>query len=221
MAQNQNNSLPNRLHFVSGQSGSGKTCYVLQHPVVKKARKLLFWDPYLDYEVRNRFDNIDDLKRYLTACIRRGTGFNAAYSIKDPSPERCCEHLQTFCQLLWDIADGNDEIVAILEEIADGYGTIAKAVGPGGQIFRAGRKFGLIIFALAQSPPEVPKTIVKQCKYKAIFFHDYLPDMKRAGELSGYTSHDIGLLQVGEYYLRESGQLIGVKNRTKNSLKEK
>jgi len=214
MARNRNNTLPNRHRIICGQSGGGKTTFVIQDPVVKSAKRILFWDPYHDHECSKRFDNAVDFKRFLSGALRRGKGFKAALSIEAP-PEVMCEKLTEFYDIAWLIADGEKETVLVVEEIADGYDTIAKAKGRGGQVFRAGRSYGLIIYALTQSVSEIPKTIVKQCGAKVVFFHNDYSDLKRAGELAGQPPDEIRGLQIGEYFIRDGAEMEGRKLRTK------
>jgi energy-coupling factor transporter ATP-binding protein EcfA2 len=214
MAKNRNNTLANEHHLICGQSGSGKTTFVRQDADLKASKRVLFWDPYHDHDCPKRFDNAVDFKRFLAGALRRGIGFRVALSIEAP-PEVMCQKLDEFYDIAWMIADGNKKTCLVVEEIADGYDTIAKAKGRGGQVFRAGRSFGLKIYALTQSVSEIPKTIVKQCGSKVVFYHNDYSDLKRAGELAGQPPDEICGLQTGEYFIRQAGALAGEKRRTK------
>jgi energy-coupling factor transporter ATP-binding protein EcfA2 len=214
MAKNRNNNLTNRHKIICGQSGSGKTTFVTQCQALKKAKRVLYWDPYHDHKCTKRFDNIKDFTRFLSGAIGRGVGFKCALSVDAP-PHEMCKLLEKFYDIAWLIADGTKDTYLIVEEIADGYDTIAKAKDRGGQVFRAGRSFGLIIYALTQSVSEVPKTVVKQCGTKVVFRHDDNNDMKRAADLAGHRTGDISGLQVGEYYIKSSGMINGELKRTR------
>ncbi len=222
MAINRNNELSNRHILACGQSGCGKTTFVSQHPEVKSAKRILFWDPYGDYNVAKRFETLKELKRFISGNLRKGLGFKAALSVSDSfTPDEVCDAYIAFLDFVWQIADGNKDTVLVLEEIADAYDTVAKARGRGGQVFRAGRSFGLINICMTQSTAEIPKTVVKQCGTKAVFFHEEINDIKRAAVLAGVTPDEITALKVGEYYLKSPGEITGKLCRTKKLVKKR
>lgn len=214
MPRNRNNTLSNKHYLICGQSGGGKSTFIQQNAVLQKAKRLLIWDPYHDHACTHRFTTVAAFKRHLSGALRAKKGFRAALSI-NADPKIMCKKLTEFYDIAWLIADGKNLTYLIVEEIADGYTSIGKAQGRGGQVFRAGRSFGLVIYALTQSTAEIPKTIVKQCGTKVVFYHDMESDLKRAAELVGRRPEDIGNLKIGEHYIRHSGIKESVLKRTR------
>jgi len=185
-----------------------------QLKTLKQAKKIIYWDPYHDHVAKERFDNVPDFMRCLSGHLKRGTGFSIALSVDKP-PELLCIDLEKFCDIAWQIADGNKIVYVVIEEVADAFDTTGKAKGRSGQIFRAGRSFGLIIFATTQSVSEIPKTLVKQCGTKVVFYHNDYSDIPRAAQLAGHRPDDITALQVGQYYIRSNRMLSGELKRTR------
>ncbi len=216
MAQNQNNHLPNNHALICGQSGGGKTTFVLQHKELKRAKRVIYWDPYSEFACKNRVKTARELRGYLSGALRGKTGFKVAMSVgKNVKPEEMTLLITNFFDEVWRIADGNHLTYVVVEELSDAFDTVAKAHGRSGQVFRAGRKFGLALFALTQSCAEIPKTIVKQCGTKVVFYHDEPNDVKRAAEIAWRTPDEVRGLIVGQHFIRLPGMKDSELRRTR------
>lgn len=155
MPINPNESHQNRHTLAIGKSGSGKTYFLQNHPWVKPAKRLIVWDPYESHKV-NYAKSLKQFGLNLAGAIKSGKTFRLGLSV-NPT----LSNFEQFCCMVWAAADGNNEMIVMVEELAD-VAKAGKASPFWGKMVRIGRKYGLIVMPATQRPQEVDKTIFTQ-----------------------------------------------------------
>jgi len=166
MAINKNEDKHNRHTLVMGQSGSGKTYWLKNHPWVKKrGARLIVWDAYESHDV-NYFSSRAEFARHVAAAVKSGKGFKLGLSV-NPT----LQNFEWFCRVVWAALDGKKDTIIIIEELADMTGA-GKASDNFGTLVRVGRKFGAVLMPVTQRPQEIPKTLFSQVANKWVGFID-------------------------------------------------
>jgi DNA helicase HerA-like ATPase len=156
MAINPNEDLENNHALAIGKSGSGKTWFIKNHPLVKKrGSRVVFWDPYESHDCHYS-KSLTEFGRNFAGAIKSGKGFKIGLAV-NPS----IESFENFCRMVWVAADGNKKLIVVVEELAD-VSKPSKATEFWGQLTRVGRKYGLIVIPATQRPQEIDKTVFTQ-----------------------------------------------------------
>ena len=215
-------SLPNRNHLVIGISGSGKSTWTKQQ--VRKARRLLVWDPDGEYQV-NRYSSksafldavmnsyrvpnfpigneISQTKEQPTIGNRISYSTNPRYRLGlsiDPTPA----NFEWFAQVCMTVAHARYPIVVVAEEIAD-VTSVGKAGVSWGTLCRRGRKYGIQLYAITQRPAECDKTIYSQAAFKWLGYMDNETDQKRMAQLFGIDHKRVAGIQPLQYLYKQPG----------------
>ncbi len=179
MAINPNEDLKNQHLLAMGMSGSGKTYFIRNHPIIKRRGvRLVAFDAYETHDV-NFSKSMAGFHKNFVDAVKSGKSFRLGLSV---SPT--VENFEKFCRLIWAAADGNKELVVIIGELAD-VASSGKASEFWGRLVRVGRKYGVILFAETQRPQEIDKTIFTQAGRKWV---GYLEPYDHA-----YVEKNVGL----------------------------
>lgn len=195
MPGKQDASLDNGHHLVAGASGSGKTTFLKRHSAIKRARRLVAWDPDEDHEgqrVRSRAAYAQAVGK----AIASGKPFRLLLTV-----EATPGNFEWWCRLVWAIASADRPLVAIAEEISD-VQQAGKASRYWGQLVRRGRKYGLQLFVVTQSPAECDTTIYKNTPYKFVGRLEGEHDIKRLAPRIRRTVDELEALRPGEYFYK-------------------
>ena len=109
MAVNKNNALDNGHCAVVGMSGCGKTSLV-KKKIIKVTDQVAIFDPFGDYDgklcgrVVRGYESIKDFAAALIAGRKTNQGFKIAWQ---PERETTVEDFDTFCKIIWTVADGS------------------------------------------------------------------------------------------------------------------
>lgn len=173
MKQVPDRSLGNDHCMAVGQSRSGKTEWVRRQTA--KARRLLAWDPDREYQGKRYTSK----RAFLKAVEESGGNLRACLTV-DPTRG----NFDWFCRLVLATMSADRPTVVIAEEVAD-VTNQGKASGAWGQLVRRGGKYGLTIYAVAQSPAEVDKTAFKQFPNRFCGFLEFPSDVERMRQMLG------------------------------------
>ncbi len=135
--------------YITGGSGTGKSSFLKEK--LKHAKRVLVFDPDDEYSEISGFIRIEkhgDLAKYLS--VNRNKNVKIAFV----GGGKESFEFWAKCAFSW----GN--CLAIAEEIAD-VTTPAKAPPAWGKLIRRGRKYGITVCAVTQSPAEADKTILR------------------------------------------------------------
>jgi len=155
MPVNPNEKHKNQHVLAMGKSGSGKSYWMMSHPMVKSAKRVVIWDPYQTHDVKY-FSNLQAFAKEIRGSVQGKKSFRIGLSV---NPNK--ENFEYFCRCVWALADGNFGTVVLVEELAD-VSRSGGASGTWGNIIRVGRKYGLIIMAATQRPQDIDKTLFTQ-----------------------------------------------------------
>lgn len=156
MAINPNEELENNHLLAIGKTGSGKTFFLKNHPLVKKrGARVVVWDPYESHDCIYS-KSLSAFGKNLSSALKSGKGFKIGLSVNPTT-----QAFEKFCQMVWVASNGKKPLVVIVEELAD-VAKAGKASPFWGQMVRIGRKFGLILLPATQRPQEVDKTVFTQ-----------------------------------------------------------
>ena len=156
MAINKNESHKNRHTLTLGMTGSGKTHWLINHPLVKKrGGRLLVWDPYESHNVHYAKTRAE-FARMVSAAVQSGKGFRLGLAV-NPTESA----FEFFCQVCWAALDGRKDTVILPEELGD-VARSGKASPAWGRLVRVGRKYGAILMPTTQRPQEIDKTLFTQ-----------------------------------------------------------
>ncbi|HKJ87198.1 MAG TPA: hypothetical protein VKA48_01575, partial [Gammaproteobacteria bacterium] len=193
MKQRIDPSLPNNHHVVAGQSGSGKSTWVKRK--VRKARRLLVWDPHYEYPVtRHR-----SLAAFVAAARQSGP-LQIALSV-DPTPR----NFEKFCEVAELVISADRKTTVVVEELAD-VTTPSKASPAWGRLARGARKFGGTIYAITQRPQEADKTIYTQAAYLWVGFLERPKDQKEMADRLAVSVDDVRAIKPGNYLYKGPGK---------------
>ena len=115
----------------------------------------MVWDAYESHDVHYA-KALPEFGKKLGAAVRANKGFKLGLSI-NPT----IENFEMFCKMVWLAADGQKELIVVVEELGD-VASAGKATQHWGQMVRVGRKYGLVLFAVTQRPQEIDKTVFTQ-----------------------------------------------------------
>lgn len=172
MAVNPVESNENRHSLFIGQSGSGKTYTMANHPwVTRRGARVIVWDPYESHRA-TYFSSQRGFARALAGALKSGKGFRIGLSVQ---PTQAAFEFWARCY--WASLDGTKTTIGLVEELAD-VAQPGKALPAWGQCIRVGRKFGAVIMAATQRPQEIDKTLFTQasrkwCGYVAAYDQPY------------------------------------------------
>lgn len=198
MAKNPNTALSNRHAIYIGCTGSGKTQALKQNPILKKAKRVLYWDIDHDHTA-HRFESRADFARALASALRSNKGFKLAYSGADT-----VGNFEWFNRLAWAALDGNKDTVLVCEELADVSPSPAKATAEFGKGLRKGRKYGAVYLLTTQRATEVPKTAYNQMATIYVG-QQKAGDIARVAKELGLSDTALRALQKLEFYVVTQG----------------
>lgn len=201
MAINENPALLNQHVTIIGTSGAGKS-QVCKHLVPPRGVRFVAFDPDSDHRVPAgcRFDAFNQFCRALIQADRSGKPFRLAYSGGHSAAD-----FQRFCEVLWDILDGNTLTHIALEEAGDFCASSGPAKNAFGRLLRRSRKYGGIIYTISQRGAELPTTARTQVKFKYVGIVDE-DDLKTAAKYAGVTPEQLAEIEPDTltFYKREA-----------------
>ncbi len=196
MTRRQDTSLPNNHHLVISTSGGGKSTWLKARPEIKRARRLLAWDPDEEYNL----PHYRSAPEFLAAVKAAGSGpIRAALSV-DPTREA----FEWWAGVVFAVASSDRPSVALAEEIAD-VTTVSKASKRWGMLCRRGRKYGVTIYAVTQRPEECDKTIYSQAAYKWVGFIEDENTIKRVARVVKVPAEEVAALEPLQFILKGPG----------------
>lgn len=206
MAINRQDDLPNNHAMAIGGSGCGKTTLIRSLDVVKKAKQLICYDPYGDYE-KIGVTNYDKPHDFIRACVeahKQNKGFRIGYK-----PTNNVEaNLQLVAFVAWHLSDGKRPITSIFEEAGTAFRNARANNGSIGEVISAGRGFALSAVFATQRITEIPSTVRGNCKHRYFFRQSERNDIERTAKTVGQLAENIAQLKIGEHYYMADG-LVG------------
>lgn len=199
MAKNQTNH-QNRHCLYLAATGYGKSTAMKTNPLLKSAKRLIVWDPGVDHKVNKR---VHSLREFYAELLKQASSgpISLALTLDKNDPKS----FEVFCAAVWQVLDGNQPTVLVVEEAARVQLSNGKAGQEWGILVAEGRKFGLIILATSQRSQELDKTIFTQVQTKYVGCHD-IRDAQLIAPLVGLQdAKAIHGLKQGEFYRKELG----------------
>lgn len=200
MPGRMDSSLPNRHRLMMGTSGSGKSSRIRELMRTEKPRHLIAWDPDEDYEIRHRYRSVAAFIRALKSAIASGRPFQIALTVP-PTVER----FEQYCRAAWAVADCRRTLTVLCEELADVSPSAGKATPAFGELVRKGRKYGVEVWAVTQSPAEISKTIYRNVGIKWAGMQEDEASVKRISQVLRVPVAEVEGLQPLEYFEKRAG----------------
>lgn len=136
--------------YITGGSGTGKSSLIKK--AIDKVKRVVVFDPDDEYSAMRGFIRVESHKQLACELSKRGRSQGGKIAFVAGGKESF--EFWAKCAFAW----GN--CIAVAEEIAD-VTTPAKAPPAWGTLIRRGRKYGVKIYAVTQSPAEADKTILR------------------------------------------------------------
>lgn len=180
-----------RIVFACGRPGSGKSHYIKQAIAADRAPRLMVFDPEGEYNaLAHPVEQLRDLIR-LVDCQRFAVSF-----VPSALPELATDQFDVFCRIAFDLAQAGRPLTLAVDELQQ-VTQPNRAPPYWAACIRRGRKYGMSIYAAAQRPAEIDKTIYSnatEIRTGALAFPDDQTTIARAigidpaevGRLSGY-----------------------------------
>lgn len=196
MAINPNTSHSNRNTCYIAMSGFGKS-QALKQVIPSRGARIILWDPDNDHKAHHYADRKEFIAAVIAAC-KSGRGFRIGWDgLVD------VDTFEWWCSVVWSVLDGNKELIAVIEELADVSESAAKASFWWGQLNRKIRKYGGILHWTTQRSQEVSKTAYSQCTIKYIGYPNDGANLKALASMVGVSEEDLKALQPLHFYRRE------------------
>lgn len=141
-----NNALKARHIVLAGASDMGKSSVIKSVLREEKPERVVVWDYKNEYGELG-FREVLSLPALAKHLMTAKTGRFAFYGKADQFPD--------FCKVVW----GWGACLAIFEEMGSTSRSSGKALDELGDIYRAGRAYGIQTIATTQSTGEIPSTI--------------------------------------------------------------
>lgn len=190
-----------RIVFACGRPGSGKSHFVKQQLAADRPERLLVFDPEGEYDQAHQVDQLRD----VLACIAHRR-FAVSY-VPAPTPAKAAEQFDAFCRVAWDCAQKWGAVTLAADELQQ-VTTPSRAPPWWAACVRRGRKHGLTIYAAAQRPAEIDKTIYSNAtviRTGGLLFPD---DQLTIARAIGVTPADVAALTGHQWIMRdEVGQI--------------
>lgn len=147
-----------KIYFASGKSRSGKSEYISQ--LIKDKRRLLIWDKKGEHQADIQVGTIDELKLVIEKYQEKAGRIALVRAPIEAFEEFCA------CAFRWACYGyvSNYASAVFVEELGRVTGP-AKASPMWGQLVSEGLVYGLSIYAVAQRPAEIDKTILGQASF--------------------------------------------------------
>lgn len=193
-------SLPNRHVLIAGCSGSGKSSYLRALLAADPPARLVAWDPDHDHDMPRR-ERVGDYVRELARAVRSGRRYRLALTCRPTVAA-----FERWCQAVWAIADARRPITAVVEELSDVSPGAGRASPAFGELVRKGRKYGVRILAVTQSPAEISKTIYRNVGAKVALRQEGEAERRRMAEVLDVPLTTVLALQPLEYLARTGAE---------------
>jgi len=184
MAINQDGSRKKLHTLVLGTSGSGKT-QACKNLISQSGIRFVAFDPEGEH-TKNGFDSFKEFSAVLKKADISGKPYRLAYT-----GATCEKDFERFCEAVWDVLDGRKETYVLLEEV----GQFTESSGPAMKKFRnlllRGRKYGAIVYTVAQRPAEIPSTARQQSTFRYVGLMDGEDDAKAAAKFADVTAQKL------------------------------
>jgi hypothetical protein len=191
-----------RIVFACGRPGSGKSHYIKQCIAADRAPRLLIFDPEGEYNtLTHPVEQLRDLIG-LVSMQRYAVSF-----VPSALPEQACEQFDVVCRIAFDLAQAGRPLTLAVDELQQ-VTTPNRAPPYWAACIRRGRKYGMTIYAAAQRPAEIDKTIYSnatEIRTGALSFPDDQTTIARA---IGVTPADVGALSGFAWIKRDAAGLI-------------
>ena len=208
MAVNQNPSLPNKHTLYCATSGGGKTQAMASNlPRVKT--KILFWDTHKTFRADSA-DTVADFKRKVAAGIRGKKTFRISFTGRGTP-----ENFDQFCKVAWMIADGNQVLHVVIDELSE-VTDKGKALKYFGELLRGGRKFGVILHISANALPEVPTTVRRETMIKWAGIQQTYTDKKLLADFMSVKPEEFDKLEPLTFLVSDKRTVTVKKIKYKN-----
>ncbi|NUW69559.1 hypothetical protein [Vibrio coralliilyticus] len=206
MASNPNMALKNRHRVLCAVSGGYKTTAIMKMDELKRARRVIFFDPYgLHKKIGCRTILQTHSLKAFTLTLHRLMRQKRPFVVSLVGMKGV-KALDVFAQIIWHFADGNKETHVVIEELLRCVRSVHSLQDSVKELWQGGRQFGLIMITLFQRAQEVPKSIVNQAHFKWVGQQDSIRDAEYWSKEIDVPVADILALKEGEFYLKESGQ---------------
>jgi hypothetical protein len=195
-AINPNTKRPNQNSCFIAMSGFGKS-QALKNVLPRRGVRAVFWDPDNDHPGQHYADKKAFVAALIAAC-KSGQGFRIAWDgVVDVAT------FEWWCEVVWNILDGNKITYIGIEELADVSETAGKASFWWGQLNRKCRKYGGILMWTSQRSQEVSKTAYSQAAVKYIGYPNDGANVKALADMVQVNESDLKALKPLEFYRRE------------------
>ncbi|HET8701032.1 MAG TPA: hypothetical protein VFL97_05135 [Nitrococcus sp.] len=149
-------SLPNCHKLYVATSGGGKSSALKADLAASKPERLVMWDPEGEHETGVQVGSIAQFTRVLAGATCSGKRYSIAVQVR-PS----VDEFERFCRAVWAVACSTRPMTVVVEELADVTRNAGKASPAWGELIRRGRKYGVTIYVVTQSPTEISKTVYR------------------------------------------------------------
>lgn len=201
MPGNADTSLPNRHVLYVGTSGSGKSSAVKATLAAGRPSRLVLWDPESEYPAGVRLRTVAKLACALGSATASGKQYSISLGARP-----CVEGFERFCRAVWAVACSTRPMTVVIEELADVTRSAGKASPAWGELIRRGRKYGVTILAVTQSPTEISKTVYRNVGAKWVGMCETEAErMRMAAELD-ISRSKMAVMSPLEYYQKSLGK---------------
>lgn len=191
-----------RIVFACGRPGSGKSHYVKTCLAADRPDRLLVFDPEGEYG--GLAHQVDQLRDVLP-CIahkRFAVAFTPA-----PTPQQAADQFDVFCRIAWDCAQRYGAVTLAADELQQ-VTTPSRAPPWWAACVRRGRKHGLTVYAAAQRPAEIDKTIYSNATVIRTGGLLYPDDQATIARAIGVRPDEVAALTGHAWIMRDdSGQI--------------
>lgn len=182
----------NRAHIVAviGATGSGKGRWMKAELAKVRPSRMLVWDPMDEYTGGKVFT---DVRKLAAACVAAGTGPFVGIFRPGDDQDTYRDKFAAFCTIAfaWTHCD------VIVDELAD-VTTASLAPGPWRRILTKGRHKALRVWACAQRPALIDKTIFSQATLIHCSRLNFLADIRTMAGVLGVTVEEVRDLKADE-----------------------
>lgn len=188
---------------VYGGSGSGKSTFVKNY--IKGNNRIVIFDPQREYDVKQRFDNLVDVKNHLAANWNIGfrIAITPAPHMADKEPELLHKLavLLRHCQQPYADEQDSRKITLLVEEIQLSYPSAKLPAKLNGfsYLCTTGRHYGIEIIAVTQRPAQVSTTFRGNTTQNYYFRLLNSTDIKAVGEVMGAKAKRLADLKTHQY----------------------